>query len=420
MASTFLYVILGFVLAEALLDLVLELLNRASLAKPIPIELKGAFCAHMYEKGVAYAKECSKANLIQLSTDLVFLLLFWSCGGFGWLDNLVRSFGFPLIITGICFALILESFEQVMCMGFDIYQTFILDKKYGFTTTSVSLYIKDQIKSVALSWVSTTLFISYFIFCLGMCGVWGLPLLIVSMFVFNLVMQKYVGIWMMYMYNTFTPLKTGRLKRAITKYVKKVNFPMKGVYIMDASKRSTATNAFFAGIGSSRRIVLYDTLVEDHNVPEIVAVIGHEVGHCVHNHITKGMILEFIKGAISIILLWYFSQQAGLFQAFGVSIPSIYVAIPLMHLGKIPWSVLTNTFENILSRKWEREADQYELDTVNNPGASVRAFRKLAASNLANLTPHPLHVFLNYSHPPLDERIRHALAFKKKAQGEGK
>jgi STE24 endopeptidase len=200
-------------------------------------------------------------------------------------------------------------------------------------------------------------------------------------------------------------MEPGELKEAILIYARTVKFPVKNVFVMDGSRRSGKSNAFFTGFGRNKRIVLFDTLIAQHNTPEIVAVLAHEVGHYKKKHILQGTIIEILLAGLTLYLLSLFINSAGLYHAFYMSQPSIYTGLLFFGLLYVPIELGLSVVMQIVSRKNEYEADRFAAETIDGPGNLTDALKKLSAANLSNLTPHPFYVFLNYSHPPLLQRI---------------
>jgi STE24 endopeptidase len=218
------------------------------------------------------------------------------------------------------------------------------------------------------------------------------------------------------LFNKFTPMKSEELKEAILKYAHSVNFPINNVLVMDGSRRSSKSNAFFTGFGINKRIALYDTLIEKHNIPEIVAVLAHEIGHYKKKHILQGLIINILHTGILLFLLSLFLGSPGLYQAFYMTKQSIYAGLLFFSLLYTPIELVLSVAMQMISRRNEYAADRFAVKTLNEPSKLVDALKKLSATNLSNLTPHPFYVFLNYSHPPLLERVQAIQDINRKKQ----
>jgi STE24 endopeptidase len=206
-------------------------------------------------------------------------------------------------------------------------------------------------------------------------------------------------------FNKLKPLEDGELRKAIEDYCKKVNFPLTNIFVIDGSKRSTKANAYFSGIGSKKKIVLFDTLINNHSQEELVAVLAHEVGHYKKKHIQTGLILSILQVGLILFIASYILFNKNLSVALGAQENAIHLNLVAYGILFTPCSHLIGIFMNIFSRKNEYEADKYAADTYNG-GALKSALKKLSANNLSNLTPHPAYVFFHYSHPPLLQRLR--------------
>ncbi|MCB1087853.1 MAG: M48 family metallopeptidase, partial [Verrucomicrobiae bacterium] len=217
---------------------------------------------------------------------------------------------------------------------------------------------------------------------------------------------SYIGpAWIMPLFNRFTPLEEGELRSAIAELANRCRFGLRDVLVMDGSKRSTKSNAFFTGFGKNKRIALFDTLIARHTTAELVAVLAHEIGHYQRRHIFKGMALGIASTGVLFFLLGLVMENRGLFAAFGVAETSVYLSLVFFGFLVQPLNHLLSVLGNIWSRRWEYEADAYAAEATGDSESMVTALKKLSKDNLSNLTPHPFHVFLNYSHPPVLKRI---------------
>jgi STE24 endopeptidase len=220
-----------------------------------------------------------------------------------------------------------------------------------------------------------------------------------------LVVQYIAPTWIMPLFNKFKPLEEGELKSAILSCAKSIQFPLKNVYTMDGSKRSRKSNAFFTGFGKNKRIVLFDTLIQQHTVPELVAVLAHEMGHYKKKHILQGMLLGILQTGLMFFLLSFMISHQGLFEAFYMNHISVYAGLIFFGMLFAPLDFFIGILMQIRSRSNEYQADRFAVAATRNPGAMIDALKKLSVHNLSNLLPHPFYVFLNYSHPPVLKRI---------------
>lgn len=378
--------------------------NMKALSPEIPATFEGFVDEEAYENSQAYTRANAILGIGEGIFSLVVLFTFWWLGGFGWLDEQVRSFGYGSIVTGLLFIGAVLVAQMILSIPFDLYSTFGLEEKFGFNRTTFSTWCLDRVKGlflgliigapllVALLWIFETVPVAW---------LWGWIL----MTGFSLILTYVAPIWIMPLFNKFEPLEEGELKTAIHKMAKDCDFPLIEVTIMDGSKRSAKSNAFFTGLGKNKRIALFDTLVQNHTVPELVGVLAHEIGHFKKRHIVKSLLIGILTTGALFFLLGLMMENRSLFDAFGVRETSVYVSLVLFGIVMTPMNEILSIGSNWLSRKHEFEADAYAAEVTGNPQAMADALRKLSKDNLSNLTPHPFYVFLNYTHPPVAERV---------------
>jgi STE24 endopeptidase len=380
-----------------------------SIRKPIanlPPELSDVADPETFSKSQQYTLERSKFGLIRGTFSLIVLIIFWFAGGFNLLDQWVRSFGWSTIPTGLVYIGILALANIIVSLPFDLYSTFVIEEKYGFNKTTPHLFVIDRLKGLALTILIGTPVLALIMWFLEFTGDRAWLYCWIFSVAFSLAFQYIAPVWILSLFNKYTPLPEGELRDAIKAYSQSVGFPFREIYVMDSSRRSTKTNAFFIGFGKYRRIVLFDTLVTNSSIDEIIAVLAHEVGHYKKKHIVLGMILGFLQMGLVFYLLSLFLNKKELFDAFYMEKPSVYAGLLLFGLLFEPISFLISIAFNALSRRNEYQSDHYAVQTIPDREKLVSALKKLYATNLANLIPHPIYVFLNYTHPPLLERIR--------------
>ena len=387
------------------LEFIATLLNLKALSPDVPEAFRGLIDHDKYELSQEYTRVKATLGIGQGIFSLTLLYVFWWMGGFGWLDQFVRGWGKGPVVSGLLFIGILVLAQAVLSLPFDLYNTFVVEAKFGFNRTTPGTFLLDLIKTLVLAVVIGGPLLAGLLWIFGnvnMAWLWGwLLVTLVSLFL------SYIApTWLMPLFNKFTPLEDGELKSAIHAMAAKCDFPLTEVTIMDGSKRSSKSNAFFTGFGKKKRIALFDTLVENHTVAELVAVLAHEIGHYKKKHILKGIVVSIITMGVMFFLLGQMLNNRGLFDAFGVRETSVYVSLVLLGLLVSPLNSVLSIGGNVLSRKHEFEADSYAAKVTGQPEEMVKALRQLSTDNLSNLTPHPFYVFLNYSHPPVVERIK--------------
>jgi len=333
-------------------------------------------------------------------------VLFILLGGFNVIDCFARSFGRGSIVTGLIFAAALLLLSEFAGVFSSAYHTFVIEQKYGFNRTSVKTFIADIIKKLLLTFIVGGPIFALILWFFGAAGKLAWIYCWVATVLFELFVVFISPIFIMPMFNKFVPLEEGELKSAIEAYAKNHNFAMQGVYTMDGSKRSSKSNAFFAGFGRSRRIALYDTLIKQHTTDELVAILAHEMGHYKLKHILKQLMMSILTTGLMFAFLSRFLNNPGLFAAFKMEHLSIYASLIFFGFLFSPIQTIISVITHYFSRKYEFEADAYAAKTFGKPQAMIDALKKLSVNNLSNLSPHPLKVFFAYTHPPVLERIR--------------
>lgn len=404
--NIYLIIILAAIAVDFILDLISNSLNLKVLTKKLPEEFSGVYDEETYAKSQEYTKVRTRFGFITGIFDLLLLLGFWFSGGFNWLDQIVRSWGFGELVTGLLFIGILMVAKSIISLPFSIYSTFVIEERFGFNKTTPKTFVLDLIKGLLLGAVIGIPLLAGILAFFMYTGelAWLYAWLAVT--AFTLIMQYVAPTWIMPLFNKFTPLEEGELRTAIEEYTEKVNFPLQGLFVIDGSKRSSKSNAFFTGFGKNKRVALYDTLIENHTIPELVAVLAHEIGHYKKKHIIKGMVISILHTGVLFFLLSFFLSEKGLFDAFYMEQMSVYTGLIFFGMLYSPIEMILSIFMQMSSRKHEYEADEFAAKTTGKPGDMISTLKKLSKDNLSNLTPHPFYVFLNYSHPPVLERIK--------------
>ncbi len=399
-------IILLTIVVSYVLDLITEYLNLKSLQKELPGEFENVYDQEKYSKSQEYTRVRTKFGFITSTFSLVLMLVFWFAGGFNYLDQIVRAWDLGSIGSGLVYIGILIFARSILSLPFSLYSTFVIEEKFGFNKTTAKTFILDLVKGTLLGIMIGG---AYFLGVLAFFEYAGANAWLycwIAITAFTVFMQFIAPTWIMPLFNKFTPLEDGDLRSAILSYAQSVQFPLENLFVMDGSKRSSKSNAFFTGFGKHKRIALFDTLIEKHSVQELVAVLAHEIGHYKKKHIMQGMIIGIIHMGIMLFLLSIFISHEGLFSAFYMEKMSIYAGLIFFGMLFSPIEEILSIFMQIFSRKNEFEADRFAVETTNEQESMISALKKLSVHNLSNLTPHPLYVFFNYSHPPVLERIK--------------
>ncbi|MBT7628553.1 MAG: M48 family metallopeptidase [Desulfobacula sp.] len=398
-------IILATLTGNYLIGMIADFLNLKNLTQPLPIEFKDHYNQKKYNDSQNYLKANTKFGFITSSVDLVIILVFWFSGGFQIIDSFVRSSNSGSIVSGLFFAGILLLLKLLISLPFTLYSTFVIEEKFGFNKTTPKLFFIDLIKSIILSITLGGILLSLILWFLEFGGQFAWVMCWAASTIFLLIVQYIVPTWIMPLFNKFTPLENGPLKEAIIKYAKSIDFSLSNIFVMDGSKRSSKSNAFFAGFGKNKRIVLFDTLIKKHSIEELISVLAHEMGHFKKKHIIKRMVLSIFQMGFVFYLISIFISHEGLFHAFFMKEVSIYAGLIFFGMLYSPIDLFISILFQVSSRKDEYEADLFAAKTIKDKQPFINALKKLSAHNLSNLTPHPFYVFLNYSHPPVLLRI---------------
>jgi len=406
MMNTFFFIILFALLIEYAVSVVANLLNLKSLKSDPPPALEGVYQPEEYRKAQEYIRTNTRFDVVTDTFSLLVLLSFWFAGGFNYLDQVVRSWSFDPIVSGLLYIGILMLGYSLLTLPFSIYHTFVIEERFGFNRTTPRTFLLDRIKGMCITALLGAALLSGILALFEHVGYHAWIYCWLAVTAFSLIMQYVAPTWIMPLFNKFTPLEPGELKEAILNYARSVGFPVTNVFVIDGSRRSSKSNAFFTGFGRNKRIALFDTLIKNHTVPELIAVLAHEIGHYKKRHILQGTIINILHTGLLFFVLSIFLGSPGLYDAFYMEQQSIYSGIVFFGLLYTPLEMVLSVIMHALSRKNEYEADRFAAETIQHPQHLVEALKKLHAGNLSNLMPHPFYVFLNYSHPPLLQRVR--------------
>ena len=421
--SFFFYLILAIIVLDFILERFLEYLNTTRWSNKLPDELKGIYDEDQYGKSQQYLKVKQKFSWIISSFSFLVMLAVLVSGTFIWLDNLLRAYSENPILLAILFFGIIGLVSSVISIPFDVYSTFVIEEKFGFNKTTRKTFILDKLKGLLLGAIVGGGILAFVVWIYLSAGnnfwliVWGvitLFMVFMAMFYSNLIVP---------LFNKQTPLDPGELRDAIEGFSQKVGFRLKNIYVIDGSKRSSKANAYFTGLGAKKRIVLYDTLINDHTTKELVAILAHEIGHYKKKHTRQGILISILQTGFMLFILSLFIRKdswlaADLCQSLSgfsgeVAVPGFQLGILAFGLLYSPLSLLLGVADSFLSRKNEYSADRFAGDHVDATTLQ-EALKKLSVNQLSNLRPHPLYVVFHYSHPPLLSRLEALIDTKKK------
>lgn len=397
----FLLAIIGILLSYHL-DLIVEFLNLSRLPKNTtsPNESEES-----QEKLVEYNSTLGRADVLRSSVSLAIFLAFWFGGGFGWLDAWGRSLGYGPVVTGMVQLGLMSIAQTLVALPFDLHHTFGIEARFGFNRTTLDTFIADRLKSLVLGALIGLPILALVIWLFQEVPLAALYAWL-AITAFSLVLSWLAPRFIMPMFMKFEPLPSGSLRDRILQLSKDLAFPVAEVSVVDGSRRSTKANAFFAGFGKNKRIALFDTLIQTHNEEEIAAVLAHEIGHFKRKHVIQQMVFGIVQMGLTLGLLHIAIRSPGLYGAFGVAQSSVGMGLLLFSLVLRPLSSILDVIQLAMSRRFEFQADAYAAAAMGGGESLTTALGKMSKDHLSHPSPHPLYVFLRYSHPPLTERLQ--------------
>lgn len=386
------------------LELIATLLNLSALKPEVPERLRATTDQETHARALEYARVSAKAGLTEAGCLLALLLGFWWSGGFGWLDHVIRGWHLAPVTNGLAVIGIAFLAGRVVSLPFEVYDTFVVERAFGFNKTTVATFVLDRIKGLAL------------------LALVGLPLVALLLWLFiysdhaalygwlavstlSLLLSFAAPRLIMPMFLKFEPLADLALRGRIDALSQRLEFPVADVSVADGSRRSTKANAFFAGFGRTKRIALFDTLLKNHTHDEILAVLAHEIGHFKRRHVPKQIAFSLASSALLFALLHFALRDPRLCEAFGLNHPSVAWGLVFFSIVSQPLNQALNVIGGHFSRKFEFEADAFAKGAMGTSAPMVDALTRLSRDRLSNPTPHPLYVFLHYTHPPVLERV---------------
>jgi STE24 endopeptidase len=404
MHNTIFFLIILIPLAGFFLEQYLIHLNGKMWSDTLPARLNGICPEEEYRKSQLYDKDNKKLSFWSSAFNLVIILGMIVAGGFSVIDGFARIFSMNLVAISLIFFLVIGLASDIINIPFSWYDTFVIEKKYGFNTMTIRTFITDHIKSwfiALLVGIPVLGLITWFYYKTGP-SFWLYAWALIT--IFSVFMNYFYSELIVPLFNKQTPLEEGSLRNKIEEFANKTGFKLKNIYVINGSKRSTKSNAYFSGFGQKKRIVLFDTLLKDLTEDEIVAVLAHEIGHYRKKHILIGLLSSIVLTGLMLFLFSLVVNNPELSQALGAGSSSFHLGLIVFGILYSPLSLLIGLVSNFVSRRHEFSADRYAKE--NFSGAILGdALKKLSVKNLSNMMPHPAYVFFHYSHPPLLERL---------------
>lgn len=398
------YILVGILIIKFLFDAIIDAINAKHFNDKIPMELEGIYNKEEYIKSQAYKKENYKFSMFIGSLSIIATVLFFFMDGFAIVDEIAKSTSSNTILITLIFFGIIMFASDILSLPFSYYKTFVIEEKFGFNKTTKKTFVLDKLKGwlmLALIGGGILALITWF-YQITTTSFWLYAWALITFF--SIFMNLFYSKLIVPLFNKQTPLEDGELKNAIETFAKKIGFKLDNIFVIDGSKRSTKANAYFSGFGSQKRITLFDTLINDLETEEIVAVLAHEVGHYKKKHIIYNLLFSTILTGITFYILSLLVGNNLLSQALGVETASFHIGLIAFGILYSPISEITSLLMNILSRKFEYEADDYAKYNFSAKPL-IDALKKLSKNSLSNLTPSDLYVKIHYSHPTLLQRI---------------
>lgn len=407
------YIIIGIILCEYLLERYLEYLNNRQWSNVVPGELQGIYDPESYKRSQEYYRANVRLSAITSTFSLIIILLMLFLSGFARLDEWIGKVTVHPVASSLLFFGILFLAFDLIQIPFAVYDTFVIEQKFGFNRTTVSTFITDKIKGWLLAAIIGGALISLFVLFYEMTGTafWIWAWIMVTGFM--IIMNMFFSNLIVPLFNKQTPLEPGFLRDTIETYCTKTGVRLDNIFVIDGSKRSSKANAYFTGLGKKKRIVLFDTLIRDLETNEIVAVLAHETGHDKHKHTYVSLSAGILQAGLTLFFLSLFIDNQSLSAALGSDIASFRLGLIAFGILYSPLSTIMGLGMNFISRKHEYAADRFAAITWNADDLS-QALKKLSVKNLSNLNPHPAYVIFHYSHPPLLQRIKAMKGINKK------
>jgi STE24 endopeptidase len=404
-ANTLFYIIIAIIIINFIVDKVLDALNAKHFNDALPKDLQDVYDETEYKKSQNYKATNYKFGIITSTFSIVLTLGFLFFDGFEFVDTIARSYSEnPIIIALIFFGIIMIG-SDIITTPFSYFSTFVIEEKFGFNKTTIKTFFIDKLKGwlmiaivgggifALIIWFYNSTSQYFWLYA------WGLVA------VFTIFMNMFYSRLIVPLFNKQTPLEEGTLRDNISAYAKTVGFNLDKIFVLNGSKRSTKANAYFSGFGSEKRVTLYDTLINDLDEEEIVAVLAHEVGHYKKKHIIFNLLSSILLTGLTLYILSLFISNPLLSNALGVEIPSFHIGLIAFGMLYSPISEITGLIMNYFSRVFEYQADDYAKNTFKAEPL-ITSLKKLSKNSLSNLTPHPAYVFMHYSHPTLLQRIK--------------
>ncbi len=398
------WLIVVFLSVEFLVSQVLAWMNRKAASSPIPPEVEGLYDEQEYVRQQNYFKTNNRFSLYVEGFNFLLMsaLLIW--GVLGWLCGYLSDYTESETLLTLCFFGVLFVANEIITLPFSVYSVFVIEERFGFNKTTPATFVADKLKGLLLGVVigGGLLFVITWLYGWLQSSFWLAAFAVVALF--SVLLNMFYSTWIVPLFNKQEPLPEGELRSAIEAFSDKAGFKLDNIYVIDGSKRSSKANAYFSGLGRKKRIVLYDTLIDELSTDEIVAVLAHEIGHYQHHHTRQMMWASLLNTFILFYLFSLLCESPLPSEALGGTTASFPLSLVAFSMLYTPVGMLTGILSNYVSRKNEYQADAFAV-SCGYGEALIGALKKISANALCNLTPAKSFVFVYYSHPTLVQRI---------------
>lgn len=403
-SNLLLYIIITILVLDFFWTQYLSYRNRKRMDPVIPNQLKGIYNEEEYTKQQDYQKTNSRFGLYTSLFSFIVMLIVLLLGIFGWFDDFLRQYITNEILLSLTFFGVIYLVNDIITLPLDYYATFVIEERFGFNKSTKATFWFDQLKNLLLTIILGGIILALIVWLYNTLGEYAWLYAWITITVISLFITFFYSNLIVPLFNKQTPLPEGELRDAIEVFAKKAGFEIKNIYVMDASKRSSKANAYFTGFGAKKRIVLFDTLINDLNTDEIVAVLAHEIGHYKKKHTIQGVFTSILYTGLMLFLLSFFLDNKDIAIALGGNIPSFHLGLIAFSVLFTPISLVLGIFSSMSSRRHEYQADAY-AESFGMADSLISGLKKLSVKSLSNLNPDPLYVFFYYSHPTLLQRI---------------
>jgi len=400
------WVIIAITLLQFVWSQILAALNRSRMSDEMPTELAGIYEPAEYARQQQYQRTNSKANLVEQTFMTAVMLVVLFSGALGWLENQLASHITNPVLLAVAFVAIIATLMSLVSVPFSYYDTFVIEERFGFNKATRALFVRDTLVNLLLMLVLAAVIVGVVVFFIGLQPQWWWLLAWGVLTLLSVGLNYFYSELIVPLFNKQTPLEEGELRASLLEMASRTDFHIADIFLIDGSKRSTKANAYFAGFGKKKRICLFDTLLDQMDTREITGVLAHEIGHYKKRHVPQMMVISVVLSGVQLYLMSLFIKSPALANALGSRSGEASTVLGIIAFGLLfgPISELLGLAQNVWSRHNEYQADEFAAHHGYSEPL-ISGLKKISAQALSNLTPHPLVVFWEYSHPTLLQRM---------------